>query len=87
MRPGRGRWLGLTRTKPERYSSRAKTWGGSVQYYGRAAKQARETANAAQRENEDAVQKRMRELGIPRALAVYLLEVETKIAQLDQTKR
>ncbi len=61
--------------------------GGAVEYYGRAAKQTRERAKAAQREHKDAVQKRMRELGIPRGLAVYLLDLETKIAQLDQTKR
>jgi hypothetical protein len=58
-----------------------------VEYYEKAAKQTRERAKAAQRENEDAVQKRMRELEIPRALAVYLLNLETKIAQLDQTQR
>ena len=58
-----------------------------MEYYGKAAKQTRERAKDAQREHEDALQKRMRELGIPRALAVYLLEIETKIAQLDQTKR
>ena len=58
-----------------------------MEYYEKAAKQTRERAKAAQRENEDAVQKRMRELGIPRALAVYLLDLETKIAQLDQTQR
>jgi hypothetical protein len=58
-----------------------------VEYYGKAAKQTRERAKGAQREHEDAVQKRMRELGIPRALAVYLLDLETTIAQLDQTKR
>jgi hypothetical protein len=61
--------------------------GGAVEYYGKAAKQTRERAKATQREREDAVQKRMRALEIPRALAVYLLDLETQIAQLGQTKR
>jgi hypothetical protein len=58
-----------------------------VEYYGKAAKQVRERAKDIQQEHEDAVQKRMRELGKPRALAVYLLDLESQIAQLDQNKR
>jgi glutaredoxin 2 len=58
-----------------------------MEYYGKATKRARERAKATQQEHEDAVRKRMRKLGIPRAVAMHLLELETKIAQLDQNKR
>jgi hypothetical protein len=54
-----------------------------MEYYGKATKRARERAKATQQEHEDAVRK----LGIPRAVAMHLLELETKIAQLDQNKR
>lgn len=48
------------------------------------ARQARDVGNARKQAHENAVQKRMRELNIPRDLAEYLIDLERRIGALEQ---
>ena len=51
------------------------------------ANQMRDMAEAGRNQNEAVVQKRMQDLGIPRELAEYLLDLELRVNALEASQQ